>query len=93
MWIIAIAKSAEKELKKAPLTIRESFDAWKNLMEQYGPLGIQKINGYWDHSLKGEWKGARSSSLNAQWRVIYVVDDGAVRILVLKVTPHDYRRK
>lgn len=93
MWIVEIARSAEKELKKAPLEIRDAFDAWKNLIEQYGPRGVQRINGYWDHSLKGEWKGARSSSLNEQWRVIYVVDGRSVKILVLKITPHDYRRK
>ena len=93
MWIVEITRSAEKELKKAPLEIRDSFDAWKNLIEQYGPSGIQRINGYWDHALKGEWKGARSSSLNEQWRVIYVVAGSLVRIMVLKVTPHDYRRK
>ena len=93
MWIVEIARSADKELKKAPLEIRDSFDAWKNLIEQYGPVGIQRINGYWDHSLKGEWKGARSSSLNEQWRVIYVVEGRSVKIIVLKVTPHDYRRK
>jgi addiction module RelE/StbE family toxin len=93
MWIIQIVKSAEKELKKAPSEVRDSFDAWKNLIEQYGPSGIQRMNGYWDHSLKGEWAGARSSLLNQKWRVIYVVEGSAVRILVLKITPHDYRRK
>lgn len=64
----------------------------------YAPDGrsyiiFRRINGYWDHALKGEWKGARSSSLNEQWRVIYVVKGSLVRIMVLKVTPHDYRRK
>jgi addiction module RelE/StbE family toxin len=93
MWIVEIARSAEKELKKAPLEIRDTFDAWKNLIEQYGPQGIQRINGYWDHALKGEWKGARSSSLNEQWRVIYLVEGRSVKIMVLKVTPHDCRRK
>jgi addiction module RelE/StbE family toxin len=93
MWSVEIARSAEKELKKAPIEIRDAFDAWKNLIEQYGTQGVQRINGYWDHALKGEWKGARSSSLNEQWRVIYVVDGRSVKILVLKVTPHDYRRK
>jgi addiction module RelE/StbE family toxin len=93
MWTIVIAKSAEKELRQAPIEIRNAFDAWRNLIESFGPSGVQKINGYWDHSLKGEWKGARSSSLNKQWRVIYCVDGHAVRILVLKVTAHDYRRK
>lgn len=93
MWVVEIAKPAEKELKKAPLEIRDSFDAWKNLIEQCGPQGIQRINGYWDHALKGEWKGARASSLSQQWRVIYLIEGSAIRILVLKVTPYDYRRK
>jgi len=93
MWIVQIARSAEKELNKAPLAIRDSFDAWKNLVEQYGPQSIQKINGYWDHALKGEWKGARASSLNEQWRVVYVIEGRSVQIMILKVTPHDYRRK
>lgn len=93
MWIVEIARSAEKELKKAPLEVRNSYDAWKNLIEQYGPTGTQRINGYWDHALKGEWKGARASLLNQQWRVIYMVEGRSVKILVLKVTPHDYRRK
>lgn len=93
MWIVQISKSAEKELRKSPMHVRDAFDAWKNIIEQQGPLGIKAINGYWDHSLKGEWAGARSSSLNAQWRVIYVIENQAVTILVLKVTPHDYRRK
>ncbi len=93
MWIIKIAKSSEKELKKAPLEIRNAFDAWRNLIEQYGPSGIQRINGYWDHGLKGEWEGARASSLNQQWRVIYVIKESEITVLVLSVTAHDYRRK
>lgn len=93
MWIVEISKSADKDLKRAPVQIRDAFDAWKNLIEQHGPLGIKAINGYWDHALKGEWAGARSSSLSAQWRVIYVVENQAIKILVLKITPHDYRRK
>jgi addiction module RelE/StbE family toxin len=93
MLIVEIARSAEKEIKKAPQAIRDSFDAWKNLIEHHDPPGVQIVNGYWDHALRGEWKGARASSLSEQWRVIYVVKGGTVKILVLKVTPHDYRRK
>ena len=93
MWKLLISKSADKELRKSPLEIRDSFDAWKNLVEQSGPLGVQAINGYWDHALRGEWEGARASSLNKQWRVIYTVYDQEILIMVLKVTPHDYRSK
>lgn len=93
MWVVEIAKSADRELKKAPREIRDAFDAWRNLVEQCGPAGLQRINGYWDHGLSGDWNGARSSSLNQKWRVIYVANGNKVHILVLKVTPHDYRRK
>jgi len=93
MFEVRISKQADKALKKAPGEIRDSFDAWKNVVKLTGASGLKAINGYRDHSLKGEWEGARSSSLNNQWRVIYVVMDKEVKIFVLEVTPHDYRRK
>lgn len=93
MWAIEISKSADKVLKKAPLEIRNAFDAWKNLAQMSGVQGLKMINGYRDHALKGDWEGARSSSLNYQWRVIYYVSETEIKIFVLEVTPHDYRRK
>lgn len=93
MWTIQIAKTADKVLKRAPLEIRNAFDAWKNVIQLQGVNGLKAINGYRDHSLKGDWEGARSSSLNTQWRVIYLVSEKEVKIFVLEVTPHDYRRK
>jgi addiction module RelE/StbE family toxin len=93
MWSVFLTKSADKELKKCPQDIRDSFDAWKNVVEQSGPNGLKSINGYWDHALKGEWEGARASSLNKQWRVIYTIEAQEIRVIVLNVTPHDYRRK
>ncbi|MDH4468460.1 MAG: type II toxin-antitoxin system mRNA interferase toxin, RelE/StbE family [Bacteriovoracaceae bacterium] len=93
MWTIQISKSADKCLKKAPLEIRNVFDAWKNIAQFSGPSGLKKINGYRDHALNGEWAGARSSSLNSQWRVIYYVAEKEIKIFVLEITPHDYRRK
>ncbi len=94
MWTIQIAKSADRAFKKAPLEIRNAFDAWKNVIQLQGVTGLKKaINGYQDHSLKGDWEGARSSSLHTQWKVIYFVSDREVKIFVLEVTPHDYRRK
>lgn len=45
------------------------------------------------YALKGEWNGARASSLNRQWCVVYVIEDRAVEVWVLKVTLHDYLLK
>ncbi len=91
--MIDISKSADKALKKVPIEIRDYFDAWKNVIQLLGVAGVKAINGYRDHPLKGEWAGARSSSLNDQWRVIYTVVEKEVRIFVFEVTPHDYRKK
>jgi Txe/YoeB family toxin of Txe-Axe toxin-antitoxin module len=46
-----------------------------------------------DESLGGEWLGHRSSRLNEQYRVIYRVERGEIRVQVVTVTAHDYRRK
>ena len=40
-----------------------------------------------------EWKRHRSSRLNQQYRVIYRVNGEQLIVLVVEVTPHDYRRK
>lgn len=93
MYKIDTSKTADKALKKAPIEIRDYFDAWKNIIQMQGVAGLKAINGYRDHPLKGEWEGARSSSLNDQWRVIYIVMEKEIKIFVFEVTPHDYRRK
>jgi addiction module RelE/StbE family toxin len=93
MYKVDTSKAADKALKKAPIEIRDYFDAWKNIIQMQGVAGLKAINGYRDHPLKGEWEGARSSSLNDQWRVIYIVMEKEVKVFVFEVTPHDYRRK
>ncbi len=93
MYVVREHKDAAKALDKAPNHIQQAYEAWKQLIELQGPAALRGVSGYRDHSLKGEWSGARSSSLNYQWRVIYVVQEKEVQILVLRVTPHDYRRK
>jgi addiction module RelE/StbE family toxin len=93
MYKVDTSKTADKALKKAPIEIRDYFDAWKNVIQMQGVAGVKAINGYRDHPLKGEWEGARSSSLNDQWRVIYIVMEKEVKVFVFEVTPHDYRRK
>lgn len=92
-WLILETRSVKKELSKAPSEIADRYDAWVDLVRSNGPEALRKINGYRDHALKGEWEGARSSSLNYQWRVIYIVDGKTITITVVSVTPHDYRRK
>jgi addiction module RelE/StbE family toxin len=93
MWNIFLEKNAVKALNKAPKEIQEKFEKWKDIVQLQGPKGLFEIKGFRDHALKGEWQGARASRLNDQWRVIYFVVAYEVKILVMEVTPHDYRKK
>ena len=93
MWGILESRSALKQLKKCPDQIKRQYETWKKVVEFSGPYVLREISGYRDHALKGEWAGSRSSSLNIQWRVIYVIENKSVQIKVLEVTPHDYRKK
>jgi proteic killer suppression protein len=93
MWNVFLEKNAEKALKKAPKEIQEKLEKWMDIVRLQGPKGLYEIKGFRDHALKGEWQGARASRLNDQWRVIYYVVANEIKILVMEVTPHDYRKK
>jgi len=93
MWLVLESKGVKKQLDKCPKEILKQYEAWKRVVELSGPHALRAIAGFKDHALKGEWIGARSSYLNIQWRVVYVIENQAVQIKVLEVTPHDYRKK
>ena len=57
-----------------------------------GQPGLRLIKGFHDEALSGHWAGHRSSRLGLQWRVIYQVEAAEVRVLVVALTAHDYRR-
>lgn len=93
MWLVLEERRATKQLDRAPKRIQEAYEFWKAVVMNQGPVGLKGLPGFRDHGLQGEWKGARSSSLNDQWRVIYVVQAQRLQVLVLEVNPHDYRKK
>lgn len=90
MWDVLVAKSADKALAKAPLEIRENWDAWFALVRKSGPDGLRAVKGFHDESLRGDRKGQRSSRLSRKWRVIYKVQREEITVLVLEVNAHDY---
>ena len=93
MWTVFLEKNATKALNKAPKEIQEKFEKWKDIAHLQGPKGLFEIKGFRDHALKSEWQGARACRLNDQWRVIYYIVANEIKILVMEVTPHDYRKK
>lgn len=58
-----------------------------------GPAGLRLIKRFHDERLQGEREGHRSSRLNAQYRVIYKVEEQRVLVVIMDVTAHDYRRQ
>lgn len=93
MWVVFESKSVKKQLDKCPKEILRQYEAWKKIVELSGPQTLRAMPGFRDRALKGQWSGARSSYLNIQWRVIYLVEERLIQIKILEVTPHDYRKK
>lgn len=93
MWEIYEHRNASKQLDRLPVDVLKRYEKWKDIVRVSGPPGLRRIRGFHDESLRGEWRGHRSSRLNQQYRVIYRIDGDRVLIEVVSVTPHDYRRK
>jgi addiction module RelE/StbE family toxin len=93
MWKIYEHKNALKGLKSLPVDILKRYEKWKDIVTISGPNGLKQIKGFNDEPLQGKWKGHRSSRLNIQYRIIYKLDGEQLLVQVVKVTPHDYRRK
>jgi len=93
MWTLYEHRRLDKQLSKVPLEVQKRYEKWKDVVEMSGPTGLKLIRGFRDETLRGEWKGFRSSRLNQQYRVIYQIEGGQLMVQVVEVTPHNYRRK
>lgn len=93
MWDIYEHRNVSKRLKRTPQEVLKRYEKWKDIVEVSGPEGLKLIKGFRDEALRGEWMGHRSSRLNKQYRVIYRVESDKLFVLVMEVTPHDYRSK
>jgi len=93
MWEIFEHRRTARQLKKLPIEILKRYEKWKDIVSISGPAGLRMIRGFNDEALSGDWKGHRSSRLNEQYRVIYRTERNEVRVDVVSVTAHDYRRK
>jgi len=95
MWTILEHRNAAKELSsgRVPIDILKRYEKWKDIAMLSGPPGLRVIKGFHDEALSGEWKGFRSSRLNEQWRVIYAFEADRLYVQVVRITPHDYRKR
>ena len=93
MWEILEHRRISRRAKDLPLEVQKRYEKWKDIVLISGPGGLRMIKGFRDESLRGQWKGHRSSRLGLQYRVIYRVEAQEVLVLVVDLTPHDYRKK
>ena len=93
MWLIYEHRRLDKQLARAPLEVQKRYEKWKDIVGISGPSGLRLIRGFRDEALVGKLKGFRSSRLNLQYRVIYQVEGNTLRVQVVEINPHEYRRR
>lgn len=93
MWELFEHRRVVRQLRKLPVEILKRYEKWKDIVAISGPQGLRLITGFHDEALSGEWQGHRSSRLGQQYRVLYRIEKEEIRIEVVAVTAHDYRRK
>ena len=90
MWQIYEKRAVVKAVKKAPKEIGEKYEAWKKIVSETGPDGLKSVRGFRDESLRGNWKGYRSSRLGVKWRIIYRVEKRLFEVYAVELNPHKY---
>lgn len=93
MWQVFEHRNIARRIRKLPQEILKRYEKWKDIVQISGPGGLRLIRGFKDEPLRGEWNGHRSSRLSQQYRVIYRIEREKFFVLVVELTPHDYRRR
>ena len=92
MWEVFEHRRLYRKLPRLPIEILKRYEKWKDIVRISGPTGLRLIKGFHDEALRGEWKGYRSSRLGGQFRLIYRVEKQEIRVYVIDIAAHDYRR-
>lgn len=89
---VVISKSAQRDVKKAPIQVRRKLALWVRSVETVGIEAVRKVSGYHDEPLHGQRAGQRSIRLSRQWRAVYaVLKEGQVEFVeIQEVNPHAY---
>ena len=93
MWEVLEHRNVSRRLSRLPREVLVRYEKWKDIVSVSGPEGLRLIKGFNDESLRGEWKGYRSSRLGLQYRLIYKIERDEVLVYVMEINAHDYRRK
>ena len=93
MWAILEHRRISRQAAALPTEILKRYEKWKDIVRTLGPAGLRMIRGFRDETLRGQWKGHRSSRLGDKYRVIYRVQAREILVLVVEITAHDYRKR
>ena len=93
MWTIYEYRNVPKQIKSVPTDILKRYEKWKDIVSISGPQGLRLIKGLHDESLRGEWKGHRSSRLGRQFRVIYRIEKDQILVQVVSITAHRLQKE
>ena len=93
MWVVYEHRRVARQIKSIPIDILKRYEKWKDIINVSGPDGLRLIKEFHDESLRGEWKGFRSSRLGRQFRVINKAERNQVLVQVVNINAHDYRKK
>lgn len=93
MWEVYEHHRLTRRLPHLPVEVLKRYEKWKDIVRVSGPTGIRLIKGFYDEALRGRWKGYRSSRISGQYRLIYEVIAQEIRVHVIDITAHDYRRR
>ena len=93
MWEVYEHRRIDRRVRRLPVEVLKRYEKWKDIVRVSGPAGLRLIKGFHDEALRGEWQDHRSSRLGLQYRVIYRIVGQEIRVEVIDITAHDYRRK
>lgn len=93
MWEVYEHRRVSGQIKSLPKDILKRYEKWKDIVSISGISGLKLIKGFGDETLRGKWKGHRSSRLSKQYRVIYREEKEQILVQVVSITAHDYRKK
>ncbi len=92
IWTVSEIKWATKAIANLPEVILFKYMSWLEVARLGGSDNLRNYPGFKDEQLKGKLKAYRSSRLNRKYRVIYLENREQKEIVVLKVSPHEYKK-
>ncbi|MFT5132323.1 MAG: addiction module RelE/StbE family toxin [Gammaproteobacteria bacterium] len=93
MWHIYEHRRVARQPGSLPEGMLKRYEKWKDIVNVSGPEGLRLIKGFHDESLRGEWKGCRSSRLGNKYRVIYRIERDQILVQIVNIAAQDYRKK